>query len=59
MNPGKNLHIGCKSAEIPRSKPTIQHIGDSFLARFFPMPENAQLYFFKLRITSHSRQKLW
>ena len=46
MNPGKNLHIGCKSAEIPRSKPTIQHIGDPVLARFFPMSENAQLLFF-------------
>lgn len=46
MNPGKNLHIGCKSAEIPRGKPTVQHMGDSFLARFFPMSENAQFFVF-------------
>lgn len=46
MNPGKNLHIGFKSTEIPSGKPTAQHMGDSFLARFFFLCLTMHNFFF-------------
>lgn len=44
MNAGKNQHIGFKSAEKPRGKRTVHHMGDSFLGRFFSYFENAQFF---------------